>query len=159
MNQPTAFIDFIEIVVRASQVADADWASGMTYGASNAPGIGIATDNPGLTASLPSWTLLDQDGGARTPQVSQVIGGGGSQGTSGKSAEPVAVVENSTDGSGAATILGAGNLVSLAAGWSNVATLAIEEVTGLPFESLADEPDDSLPKRKRSRPAKKGDNK
>jgi hypothetical protein len=63
--------------------------SGMFAGASNAPGIGISTENPDLQESLfaatdgsgdlntGSWTLLDQFGNVRINQISQLIGGTG----------------------------------------------------------------------------------
>ena len=77
MNTPTVYVDNIELIIRSGEIPDAQWGTGMDYGASNAPGVGIATDNAGLEQSLPSWTRLDQDEAARTPQVSQIIGGGG----------------------------------------------------------------------------------
>ena len=66
-----------------------DFNSGMFAGASNSPGIGISTENPGLEESLlpgtdgnalsttGSWTLLDQHGDARNAQIGQLIGGSG----------------------------------------------------------------------------------
>ena len=51
--------------------------SGMFAGASNAPGIGISTEQTNLAESDPSWTLLDQAGNARDPQIGQVLGGSG----------------------------------------------------------------------------------
>lgn len=51
--------------------------TGMTFGASNSPGIGISDVNPGLEEQLPNWTLLDQHGSAREGQVGQLIGGDG----------------------------------------------------------------------------------
>ena len=118
MNQPTAFVDNIELIIRSGQVA-ANWGTGMDYGASNAPGIGVATDNPELDQSLPSWTLLDQDGDARTPQVSQVLGGGGPEGNAGKGLQPIEVVVNG-DGSGNITGTEEAHLVTLTAGWVGV---------------------------------------
>ena len=89
-------------------------------GASNAPGIGVATDNPNLEQSLPSWTLLDQDGDARTPQVSQVIGGGGPEGMPGKGLQPVEVVVNAASGNGSVTGSQEAQLNVLATGWEAV---------------------------------------
>lgn len=115
MNDPTAYVDNVEIIIRGGQVA-ANWGTGMDWGASNAPGIGIATDNPNLDQSLPSWTRLDQDGDARTPQVSQVIGGGGPAGNDGKGLQPVEIVTNG-DGDGSVTVSQEATLTTLAAGW------------------------------------------
>ncbi|MCP3871254.1 MAG: hypothetical protein GY703_24775 [Gammaproteobacteria bacterium] len=119
MNEPTAFVDNIELVLRSSQVA-ANWGTGMDYGASNAPGIGIATDNPGLDQSLPSWTRLDQDGDARSPQVGQIIGGGGGTGNPGKGLEAIEVVTNG-DGDGEPASLEQAELNLLATGWVSAA--------------------------------------
>ena len=119
MNDPTAYVDNIELVIRGGQVA-ANWGTGMDWGASNAPGIGIATDNPNLEQSLPSWTLLDQDGDARTPQVSQVIGGGGPEGMPGKGLQPVEVVVNAASGNGSVTGSQEAQLNVLATGWEAV---------------------------------------
>lgn len=51
----------------------ADPYLGCNRAASCAPGIGIATDNG--ECKLQDWTVLDQDGAARNPQDSQLIGG------------------------------------------------------------------------------------
>lgn len=71
------FVDDAALVAMAARVPDAIANSGMEGGASNAPGIGISTENPDLDESLPSWTLLDQFGNARVNQRSQHIGGPG----------------------------------------------------------------------------------
>jgi len=76
-NLAQAFIDDAAVTAGEARVTAADFDSGMNAGASNAPGIGIATDNPGLDESLPEWTLLDQHGNARDAQISQLIGGPG----------------------------------------------------------------------------------
>ena len=51
--------------------------SGMFAGASNTPGIGISTEQTNLAESEPSWTLLDQAGNTRDPQIGQLLGGSG----------------------------------------------------------------------------------
>jgi hypothetical protein len=89
------FIDDAAVSARTAEVPNAIWNSGMFGGASNAPGIGISTENPNLEQSLMpatnggspstgSWTLLDQGEAANgfTPRVrdaqrSQNIGGSG----------------------------------------------------------------------------------
>ena len=71
------FKDDTAVTAMETRVPGAVANSGMESGASNAPGIGISTENPGLDESLPSWTLNDQSGSARDPQTSQHIGGSG----------------------------------------------------------------------------------
>ena len=75
--QASFFIDDTGLAALAARVPAAIVNSGMMYGSSNAPGIGISTENPELGESLPSWTLLDQFGNARVNQRSQHIGGSG----------------------------------------------------------------------------------
>ena len=76
-SQASFFIDDTGLAALAARVPDAVLNSGMTYGGSNACGIGISTENAELGESLPSWTLLDQFGNARVNQRSQHIGGSG----------------------------------------------------------------------------------
>lgn len=76
-NALATFVDDPAIALRAPEVPNASFVNGCNAGASNAPGIGIATENPNLEQSLPNWTLLDQHGNARTTQISQCIGGAG----------------------------------------------------------------------------------
>ncbi len=71
------FVDDNSITSRSAEVPDANWSSGLLGGASNSPGIGISTENPGLDESLPNWTLLDQNSNARESQRGQLIGGPG----------------------------------------------------------------------------------
>ena len=75
--QASFFIDDTGLTALAARVPSAVNNSGMTYGGSNAPGIGISTENSELGESLPSWTLLDQFGNVRVNQRSQHIGGDG----------------------------------------------------------------------------------
>jgi len=75
--QPTYFVDDAAVTALGTRVPDASTNTGMNFGASNNPGIGISDQNPELQESLPSWTLLDQHGNARNGQISQVIGGDG----------------------------------------------------------------------------------
>tara|TARA_R110000822_G_scaffold11142_1_gene41210 strand:+ start:9541 stop:9909 length:369 start_codon:yes stop_codon:yes gene_type:complete len=116
MNEPTAYVNDVDLSLRSSEVPLASWTTGLTYGASNAPGIGVATANPGLAQSLPNWTLLDQDSAARTPQVSQIIGGGGYQGSEGKGTTAIDVVVNG-GGNGSIVSSQEASLVTLSAGW------------------------------------------
>jgi len=76
-NLPNAFIDDAAVTALDARVPDAVTGTGMYHCGSNAPGVGIGTDNPNLEQSLPNWTLLDQHGNARNAQISQLIGGTG----------------------------------------------------------------------------------
>lgn len=101
---------------------------GCNRAGSNAPGIGIATDNPNLPPITDpagwNWTLTDQDGDARNPQDSQMIGGTGfvdrssvawpgSGGVSGKGTIPINVFDVSD-------LNDRFQLTSLATGWARV---------------------------------------
>lgn len=115
------------VTQRKLEVPDADFDGGCNLAASNSPGLGIATDNPGLDESLPEWTLLDQDGDARNPQAGQALGGEGlttvadlptSGGLEGKGTEAIDLVTPSDEGDGTVTIDGTAALVDLAVGWA-----------------------------------------
>ena len=87
-NAPTFFQDNTAKAVREAETPAADFDDGMNYGGSNAPGIGIGTQEGGVQP--PQWTLLDQDSDARVPQNSQHIGGSGlGDGVSGKATVPI----------------------------------------------------------------------
>jgi len=85
----SAFVDDAAVTAMTARVPLAvDFNSGMFAGASNSPGIGISTENPGLeeslmpstsggAASTGSWTLEDQFEDARNAQIGQLIGGNG----------------------------------------------------------------------------------
>ena len=87
----SVFVDDAAVTAMAARVPAAIFNSGMFAGASNAPGIGISTENPDLDESLfastsgpsagqlttGSWTRLDQHENPRTTQISQLIGGSG----------------------------------------------------------------------------------
>lgn len=133
MNLPNAFYDDPAIAVRELEVTAASWDTGMNWGASNAPGIGIGTDNTNLEEQLPNWTLLDQHGNARAAQISQLLGGPGisdpstSTGQEGTLPDNVVrLVTNPANVNGQpdndAPIVGLGNatLLDLAVGWTSV---------------------------------------
>lgn len=72
------FVDDAAVTAMTTRVPGATtFNSGVFGGASNSPGIGISTTNPGLEESLPNWTLLDQHGNARNDQIGQLVGGTG----------------------------------------------------------------------------------
>ena len=124
--QASFFIDDTGLTALSARVPAAINNSGMTYGGSNSPGIGISTSNPLLEESLPSWTLLDQFGNARVNQISQHIGGpgisdagtsSGQEGTLPDATVRLALQADMTgDGALAFPKFGAA-LVTLAAGW------------------------------------------
>ena len=132
-NQATTFRNTTAIAARTPEVPAADWAGGMNN-ASCLPGVGVATDVPNLTGDPNGWTLEDQFEVARTPQVSQVIGGngytpdsaypssGGVPGNGSDQAQFIIGVQNPDypNAAGTVTVDGTANLVSLAAGWSLV---------------------------------------
>ena len=131
----TAFVDDAAVTAMGVRVPAASDDTGMNAGASNSPGIGISDDNPGLEQQLPNWTLLDQHGDARNPQIGQLIGGdgitdvadwpgsGGTEGTLPDAAvrfatNPVNV--NGVPDNDAPIVLGNGaDLIDLATGWED----------------------------------------
>ena len=133
MNVPVTFRNTTAIAARALEVTDADWDNGMNNSC-NCPGVGVATDNSGLDESLPEWTLLDQFGDARVPQVSQLIGGngftpesdyplsGGVSGNGSDQAQFLVGVANPDfpDNDGTVVVQGTANLADLAVGWALV---------------------------------------
>jgi hypothetical protein len=116
MNEPTGFTDITARATREVDVPNASWNDGCNLVASNSNGLGIATDNPNLEQSLPSWTLLDQAELTREPQLGSQIGGIGLDGGSaGVGTEPIYVAQNL--GGGAATTVGGATLETLEEGW------------------------------------------
>ena len=126
----TVINTYLDDYGRAARIAaDGLTASKFVNGANNAscmPGIGIAMGAGAITASYSAWTLLDQNGLARTPQDSQAIGGiaytnpagwPSSGGVSGSPGTPIRGVTVDNAGTGAITNLGVATLASLATGW------------------------------------------
>lgn len=115
-NSPNTYFDPTAIVAREAETVPAigfgfNADGGMNYGSCQ-PGIGIATDQPNLTGDANQWTLLDQDGAARTPQKSQYIG---------DAMTPALIVVNG-DGDGNPTGTPTeSTLATLAAGWTGAA--------------------------------------
>ena len=130
-NAINTFIDFdARTAKNAADGTDAStWADGVNN-ASCSPGIGIAVGAGAITESNSAWTLLDQNGLARTPQDSQSIGGIGytdpagwpsSGGVSGLPTRTVRVITVNVAGTGViASSLGNATLASLATGWAAV---------------------------------------
>ena len=113
----TSYLDNIAITARELDVPDADWGSGGIMGASCSPGIGISDKNPGLQQQLPNWTLLDQNGDARNPQVGSIIGNGNGAGSTGMGQSAIVFVENPVDGNGGFESVAPAHLQTLEAGW------------------------------------------
>jgi len=116
MNDPTWYVNGTEVFTRAGQVPNAQWATGCLYAASNSPGIGISTGVTNLEES-DNWTLLDQFGEARTPQIGQMIGKGESFLLPGIGVSDNAVATGNGDYSLNRT--GSATLSSLATGWES----------------------------------------
>lgn len=117
------------ITLRKQQVPAADFDGGGNLPASCSPGIGINIDGGSVVGEAQQFTLLDQDGAARTPQVGQILGtfgnvGAGeypsSGGQEGKGVKPIEAGLPSDEGDGTVTLLGDATLASLAAGWTAV---------------------------------------
>jgi hypothetical protein len=120
-NTPATFLDSTARATRTTENTGADWGNGMNWGSCH-PGIGIAVGPTALTGDAAKWTLLDQNGTARTPQDGQSIGGIGLNGGSDAAASVAfSTVQPTNDtGDGDMTALGAAHLVTLAAGWVTV---------------------------------------
>ena len=124
--KPFIFVDDDAITARSAQVPNADWLSGGNNAGNSMP-LGIGVTGALDTLQLPNWTLLDQLGDARVPQIGQLIGGLGisdpsqSNGLEGNGlAHDVACPEVS-NGPGDGTVTGKdevwATLATLAAGW------------------------------------------
>ena len=129
---PTRFIDDSDLASRKIDVPNADFDGGGNQAGACAPGVGINADDtaPIAVVGTPEqFTLEDQDEAARTPQVSQHIGGTGfvlfsgtypsSGGNSGKGTEGIGAVTNDTSGNGQVTQNGDATLAALS-GWTAV---------------------------------------
>ena len=120
MAQQATFIDNDARALRAAEInPEASFVNGMNN-ASCQPGVGISGDNPDLIGTPEQFTLLDQDGAARTPQLGQSIGGVAFEdGDDGVATQAIDLVDPADDsGDGTVTVDGTGaTLTTLAAGW------------------------------------------
>lgn len=109
-TKPTSFRD--DSGVRAAEVPNASWVNGCNWAGSNAPGIGINMEIPNLSGEPQQFTLLDQTGAARDPQVSAQIG-----------VEEGDAIRFGVNGPGDGTFTPEANadLLSLATGWAAAA--------------------------------------
>jgi len=121
-NNPTYYVNAATQTVREIQVPYADFDGGMNAGGSNACGIGIGPA-VNVVGTPNQFTLLDQAGAARTPQLSQPIGGealGDGSSAAPDSADAISFGTNAANGNGIPTATGVATLASLAAGWTAV---------------------------------------
>jgi len=133
MGTPTYCEDATDSTSRAGEVPNASWTDGCNYAASNAPGIGINMNEGAVVGTPAQFTLLDQDGAARTPQVSALIGNTGfvnrssvdwpsSGGSEGKGTVPLRDATVDASGDGSLSPNGTCQLGTLAEGWVNIPT-------------------------------------
>ncbi len=121
---------------RTVEVPDASWDTGLNYGGGNNVGIGINAGGGEVVGTPEQFTLLDQNGAARTPQNTQSIGGTALNDGSATGFQAIWAVFPTDDGSGDVQAGSVAALPSLAAGWTTVvggftaATTDIEEETG-----------------------------
>ena len=118
MAQAATFIDDTARATRVGEVANASFLNGMNNGSCQ-PGIGISGGPTDLVGTSEQFTLLDQNGAARTPQDGQSLGGIAlGAGTSAASVQPIDLINVSASGDGTVTISGTGaTLTTLSAGW------------------------------------------
>lgn len=123
-KEPTFFRDGAAALSRGTETGKSDeFNTGCNKAGSCAPGIGINIDGGVLGEDAEKWTLLDQDGAARTPQVGQHIGGSGlGDGVEGKGTVGIDVgtIEATNDGN--VTVDGQAQLTDLATGWTSDGT-------------------------------------
>tara|TARA_R110002167_G_scaffold252882_2_gene459231 strand:- start:2499 stop:2873 length:375 start_codon:yes stop_codon:yes gene_type:complete len=121
MTTPTFFIDDTAVAARSAELPNASFTTGMNFGGSCANGVGINVGVANLVGTPDQFTLLDQEGAARTPQTSQHIGGSGlGAGSSGTLPDAsVRFAVPTADGSGDVAVTRPNaTLVSLATGWA-----------------------------------------
>lgn len=136
MPQPTFFTDESARTSRELENTIASFVNGMNEGGSCAPGIGINMAGGAVVGSPEQFTLLDQDGDVREPQVGQSLGGvpfvdrssvpyDSSGGVEGKGTDPIRTGTLATQAAkdsapaldGVVTVTGNANLETLANGW------------------------------------------
>ena len=118
MAQPATFIDDTARATRVGEVSGASFLNGMNNGSCQ-PGIGITNGPTDLAGTPEQFTLLDQNGDARTPQLGQSLGGVAlGAGESIVASQAIDLVDNGVTGDGTVTKDGTGaTLTTLAAGW------------------------------------------
>lgn len=124
MGNPTFYVNEDVLAARVLEYPPAaQWDNGVNRGGSNACGIGIGIA-PNVAGTPEQFTLLDQKGAARAPQLSQPIGGTAYGAGSTQPADPltdqIRVGTNSPTGDGTVVYTGKATLTTLAAGWVEV---------------------------------------
>jgi hypothetical protein len=128
MGNPTTFTDDSALGLRSAEVPDAQWGTGGDWAGSNAHGLGINHGEGAVSGEPQQFTLLDQDGAARNPAVSGVIGHEGytdpanwpsSGGAEGKPSDSIRQGTTDADGLGTVTPIANVALTVLATGWVN----------------------------------------
>ena len=125
-KEPTAFYDATAAFLRVTNdgIDGLTLAGGCNEAGACAPGIGINSAGGELQSRNDEWTLLDQDGDTRVPQVSQAIGGIAiGDGIDGKGTVGINVYTRTDyDDPAAPTVDGQAQLVDLATGWASDGT-------------------------------------
>ena len=121
MGNPTAFVDDSLVTARSAEVPNAAWDNGCNNAGSNAPGVGINFGEGAVVGEAQQFTLLDQNGDARTPQVSAQIGV--EDGDSIRDVTNATQAAKDADPAADGTVTPNGNvqLAALATGWENPA--------------------------------------
>ena len=120
MAQPATFIDVDARALRAAEVNPAaSFVNGMNNGSCQ-PGVGISGDVANLVGEPQQFTLLDQNGDARTPQFGQSLGSVAFEDGLDTVADQAIDLVDPADDSGDGTVVVDGTgatLTTLAAGW------------------------------------------
>lgn len=117
MGNPTVFVDDSLVAARLAEVPDAAWDNGCNNAGSNAPGVGINYGEGAVVGEAQQFTLLDQNGDARNPQISAQIGV--EDGDSIRSCTNATQAAKDADPAADGTVTPIGNvaLTDLAVGW------------------------------------------
>lgn len=119
MSQPATFIDVTARATRVGEVPNASFLNGMNNGSCQ-PAVGISNGPTDLVGTPEQFTLLDQNGDARAPQLGQSLGGVAlGDGETVVANQAIDLVDAADDsGDGTVTVDGTGaTLTTLAAGW------------------------------------------
>jgi hypothetical protein len=117
--QAATFIDVTARATRVGEVPNASFVNGMNNGSCQ-PAVGISGDVTNLVGTPEQFTLLDQDGAARTPQLGQSLGGVALGDGEGVVANQAIDLVDAADASGDGTVSVDGTgatLTTLSAGW------------------------------------------
>jgi hypothetical protein len=119
MSQAATFIDVTARATRAGEVPDASFVNGMNNGSCQ-PAVGISGGPTDLAGTPDQFTLTDQNGATRTPQLGQSLGGVAlGEGETVVASQAIDLVDPAdSSGDGTVTVDGSGaTLTTLAAGW------------------------------------------